>query len=337
MQPINQRIEAILPILLPLPIELDFDEITNQVIKELISSEYIFPLKAEQLSSYQVIVKFQLLDESDSRINFFKTETLGRKKIFLLAYTTMEIIDKPVAGIESWNIPSIVLWSKISVDHFIKRLYDFIICINIARVGSIRVDQGVIFIDNQFYQKLKMMNNNFQEVFLFTQKTRWPVLEHLEIHTVWNWITEKAGFLDGVGGTPVDRALTALTYLFGSNGETNEGMDLFFTMIGLESLYCTSNNGIKEQLLEKSQVFLGKQTDYKKLFKGMYDYRSKFIHGSLNFPVKYHFFDGSDEYDQFMKDSYDATLMAQSVLIATLQQLSKRNMNELNFEYTLVD
>lgn len=69
----------------------------------------------------------------------------------------------------------------------------------------------------------------------------------------------------------------------------------------------------------------------------MYDYRSKFIHGGLNFPGKYYFFEGSDEFDKFSKESYDVTLMAQSVLIATLQQLSKRNMNELNFKYSLVD
>lgn len=182
-------------------------------------------------------------------------QKVRKEKIFLLAHTELEIIDELIEGIEEWNVPSIDLWSKISVDHFVKRLYDFIISINIARVGSLQLDQGLIFIDNLIYKETEMMINNFQEVLFFTQKTKWPVLEELEIHTVWNWITAKVGFLDGVGGTPVERALTALTYLFGSHSESNEGMDLFFTMIGLEALYCSSNNGIKEQLLEKSQVF----------------------------------------------------------------------------------
>ncbi|GLI04308.1 hypothetical protein YDYSG_03380 [Paenibacillus tyrfis] len=138
-----------------------------------------------------------------------------------------------------------------------------------------------------------------------------------------------------MGGTPVERALSALTYLFGTSGESTQGIDLFFTMIALEALYCSSNNGIKEQLLEKSQVFLGVQNEYKKLFKSMYDYRSKFIHGGLNFPGKYHHFDASDDFEKFTKETNDVILMAQSVLIATLQQLSKLNMHELNFKYSL--
>ncbi|WP_341279177.1 hypothetical protein [Paenibacillus sp. FSL H8-0537] len=335
MQIINQKVEVLLPIFSSLPFKHDLNEIIKQVINELVSTTFLFPIEADQLTTNQVKVSFNLLDESDIRINLCKKSV--RKRFFLLAHTELEIIDELIEGIEEWNVPSIDLWSKISVDHFVKRLYDFIISINIARVGSLQLDQGLIFIDNLIYKETEMMINNFQEVLFFTQKTKWPVLEELEIHTVWNWITAKVGFLDGVGGTPVERALTALTYLFGSHSESNEGMDLFFTMIGLEALYCSSNNGIKEQLLEKSQVFLGAQNEYKKLFKSMYDYRSKFIHGGLNFPGKYYFFEGSDEFDKFSKESYDVTLMAQSVLIATLQQLSKRNMNELNFKYSLVD
>ncbi|WP_281933163.1 hypothetical protein [Paenibacillus tyrfis] len=106
-----------------------------------------------------------------------------RKRIIISAYTELGIIDKPIEGIE-WNVPSIHFWSKISVDYFVKRIYDFIISINIARVGSFQVDQGLIFIDDQLYDKTQMMISDFYSVFLFTQKTRWPILENLEINTV---------------------------------------------------------------------------------------------------------------------------------------------------------
>ncbi|RAT99184.1 HEPN domain-containing protein [Brevibacillus sp. Leaf182] len=332
---INQKVEVILPIFLSIPFDKEFDEIINQVIDELVSTTFLFPLDAEQLETNEVKVKFKMLNENDRRTSLLHTSSV-RKRIFISAYTDLQIIDKPIEEIDEWNVPSIHLWSKVSVDYFIKRIYDFIISINIARVGYVQVDQGLIFIEDQLYDRTEMMISDFYEVLLFTKNTKWPVLENLEINTVWNWVTKKNGFLDGVGGTPVERALSALTYLFGSSGQSNQGMDLFFTMIALEALYCSSNNGIKEQLLEKSQVFLGAQSEYKKLFKSMYDYRSKFIHGGLNFPGKYHHFDASDDFEKFEKESTDVIFMAKSVLIATLQQLSKQNMDELKFKYTLV-
>ncbi|MCD9025434.1 HEPN domain-containing protein [Cohnella silvisoli] len=334
MEIIKRKIEVILPIFKSFSKQYDFKKIINQVIEELLSMKIVFPLNADQIVGKQALVRFKLLDENDDRIQQIKK--IGRSKIYLVAYTEMEITDIPIEGIEEWNIPSIELWKKDSVDYFIKRLYDFIISINISRVGTFQVDHGLIYVDEQLFDKTKMLLNGFEEVYIFTQKTKWPVLEQLDIVNVWGWITEKIGFIDGIGGTAVERALTALTYLFGSVNESNEGVDLFFTMIGLEALYSSSNNGIKEQLVAKSQVLLGVQNEYKKLFKYMYDYRSKFIHGGLNFPGKFHYFDGTEEFDSFMKENYDVTLMAQSVLIATLQQLSKRNLNELTFKYALI-
>ncbi|WP_342426711.1 hypothetical protein [Paenibacillus sp. FSL L8-0158] len=334
MEIIKKKIEVILPVMRSFSQEYDFNKIINQVIQELLLLEIVFPLDADQIVGNQAIVRFKLADENDDRIQLINKA--GRSKIYLLVQTELEIIDTPIEGIKEWNIPSIILWEKESVDYFIKRLYDFIITINISRVGSFQVDEGLIYIEDQFYNRTKILINGFEEAYIFTQKTKWPTLEHLDIVEVWEWITKKVGFLDGIGGTAVERALTALTYLFGDVNESNEGMDLFYTMIGLEALYSSSNNGIKEQLVEKSQVFLGVQNEYKKLFKSMYDYRSKFIHGGLNFPGKFNYFDGTEEFSSFMKENHSVTLMAQSVLIATLQQLSKRNMNELTFKYRLV-
>ncbi|OBZ08345.1 hypothetical protein A8L34_23820 [Bacillus sp. FJAT-27264] len=334
MQTITQRVEIILPILRSIPFDKEWEEAINQVVDELVSTAFLFPLSAEQLEINEVKVKFEILNENDIRIDLLEKSI--RKRTVLSAQAQLEIIDKPVKGIEEWSVDSIDLWSQVSIDHFVKRIYDFIISTNVARVGIIQVDEGLIFVEGQLYGKTKMMISDLYEVFLFTKKTKWPNLGNLEINTVWNWVKGKVGFLDGVGGTPVERALTGLTYLFGSSSEFNQGMELFFTMIALEALYCSSNNGIKEQLLEKSQVFLGVQNEYKKLFKSMYDYRSKFIHGGLNFPGKYHIFDGSDEFEKFTEESIEVSLMAKSVLIATLQQLSKLNMNELNFKYSLL-
>lgn len=334
MQAINRKIEFILPIFEPLPTHDIFGGLIDKVIRELTSHQFLFPLDADQLLTNQIEVTFELLDENNDIISPLRR--IGRGRLFLLAHAVLEIIDKPIEGSETWSAPTIDLWTDLSVSHLTKRIYDFIISVNIACVGSVEIDRGLVYVDGILYKQTEMLINDFKEVFIFTKKTKWPTLEHLEIRDVWEWITKNKGFLDGIGGSPIDRALTALTHLYGS-GNSNEGMDLFFTMIGLEALYCSSNNGVKEQLVEKAQVFLGTQNEYKKLFKGMYDYRSKFIHGGLNFPGKYYIFDGSDEFDKYLRESYEVTLMAQSVLIATIQQLSKRQMSKLEYKYSLVN
>ncbi|NDI35092.1 hypothetical protein EPK97_09995 [Chengkuizengella sediminis] len=326
----------LLPILLPFQNVKDSFERTIKVVDELVSAPVVFPIQSEFLKSHEIIVEFQILDNEDERIKLIEKKTL-RNHIYIIAQANLEVSNTPIDGKEELSTSS-ELFTGLTVDHFIKRMYDFIICINIAKVGSIEVNYGLTFIDKEKYKITNMMISLLEEVYYFTKKTKWPLLEELEIRSVWEWLGEKKGFLDGVGGTPIERALTALSYLFGSSDESNnEGMDLFYSMIGLEALYCSSNNGIKEQLIEKTQVFLGTQNDYKKLFKRMYDYRSKFIHGSLNFPGKYNIFDAAEEFEHYMSEYIDVILMAQSVLISTIQQLSKRNMNYLDFKYSLVN
>ncbi|WP_026487430.1 hypothetical protein [Caldanaerobius polysaccharolyticus] len=57
----------------------------------------------------------------------------------MIANADLEIIDRPIDGIKDWGIPSIEFLSIATVDYFIKRMYDFVIGINIARVGSIEI------------------------------------------------------------------------------------------------------------------------------------------------------------------------------------------------------
>ena len=53
----------------------------------------------------------------------------------------------------------------------------------------------------------------------------------------------------------------------------------------------------------------------------MYDIRSRFIHGALNFPSKYYIYDEIEEFDEFMMKEYSQCLeMLEAVLVATMQQ-----------------
>lgn len=80
MQIINQKVEVLLPIFSSLPFKHDLNEIIKQVINELVSTTFLFPIEADQLTTNQVKVSFNLLDESDIRINLCKKSV--RKRFF---------------------------------------------------------------------------------------------------------------------------------------------------------------------------------------------------------------------------------------------------------------
>lgn len=56
---------------------------------------------------------------------------------------------------------------------------------------------------------------------------------------------------------------------------------------GLEALYCQGNSNLPGQLNVKSTLLLGDRVSFKKDFNKMYDYRSRFVHGDLNFQDQY--------------------------------------------------
>ena len=108
-------------------------------------------------------------------------------------------------------------------------------------------------------------------------------------------------------------------------------MDLLWSLIGIEALYCSGKEGLSEQIFTKTQIFLGEIIDYKKKLKQMYDFRSRLIHGDLNIPPN-HFYDDDNP---FRDQLFDSTVFAVAILTATLQKMVYENKKELNFKYKL--
>lgn len=219
-----------------------------------------------------------------------------------------------------------------------KRFYDLIITVNIASPGAIEVSKGNVYIENIIYKKTEGIVSTLKGVYDFSVKYKWPTLKKLEIKKTWNWITNQDGFMNGLGGTSLDRALSAFSYVFYFDyNEENIDLDLFWTMIGLEALYANNGIGINEKIVQKSQALLGVQHEYKKIFKGMYDTRSRFIHGDMNFPGKFHIFDATESFDKFFNNVSESSFMAKSVLVATFQEMVSKQINEINFKYKLLE
>jgi hypothetical protein len=209
-----------------------------------------------------------------------------------------------------------------------------VLALNIAYPGAIETGRRYQFVEDQFVRSESGFVSRLAKANSEARKLGWPPLRELRVESVWRWMTEIPGLEEGHTRGPAGRALSALSYLFSDRYDGSPVVDLVWALVGLEALYGKGNLGLKGQLLEKSEVVLGPRTAYKKRFGSMYDFRSRFVHGDIDFPLAY--VDSSSfGPERFDREAGESLFVAAAMLIATLQQLVGRGLHELSFSYTL--
>lgn len=214
---------------------------------------------------------------------------------------------------------------------FEKRINDLILAANLAQPNKVQVYEGTILQDSEFW---KMQFVDVDALFLATKistQLGWPQIESLKFSDVWSWLLKQQGFLMGFGSGKVVRALNALANIV-SVDQQNFCMNLFWAMMGIEALYCIGNKDLSEQVREKSQIFLGEIESYKKRLKQMYQFRSRFIHGDIDFPGPIVVCDGTDGLDKYYDELHESAGLAIAILVSTIQQLINRGWDSLIFE-----
>jgi hypothetical protein len=166
-------------------------------------------------------------------------------------------------------------------------------------------------------------------------KLGWPSIQQLSFEKSLTWLRALPGFRDGVPHGTVGRAVSALSHLIGIQQSSSPGASLMWCMIGLEALYTRGKEGMSEQLYEKAQALLGSIKTHKKSFRGLYSYRSRFVHGDLDIPLAYTPYDGVQDLQKIEDEAYDAALLAAALLVATLQAMIKHNLSDLHFQWVL--
>jgi len=213
---------------------------------------------------------------------------------------------------------------------------DLIIASNIANPGILRTESGFIYIDEMKYKVIPEINNFLYEAITDIKHIGWPKLYNLEMFRVWEWLRAIPSYFDGIGKHPIGRALAAFSYLFSSLNTTEPFSFALWAILGLEALYGDDNIGIQKQLIQRTEAFLGKRMSHQKIISQMYDFRSRFLHGDIDFPMRHIFLEGTQEGDKFIEDSFIPEQLAQVVLVATLQEMAIRNLMELKFEVSFV-
>lgn len=162
----------------------------------------------------------------------------------------------------------------------------------------------------------------------------WPSMAVMPLEEVCEWESRVGLFRQGVARTPLQRALASFTHA-ATLSVTRDGESLFWVMQGLEAFYCRGVGDLRRQMSEKSRIFLGPWEDKKNIVGHLYDFRSKFVHGSFNLD-RWNNGQEPDEQDQAESAAFYSSLMlARKMLIATLQKCAKDNIVSVEFNYTL--
>lgn len=204
---------------------------------------------------------------------------------------------------------------------------------HIARPNCLLIADSFSIEKNNEIKSLDPIRVDFSSSLQTAKKMNWPKMEKLDMLKVWKWANSFKDGLDLLGTTKVGRALSAFSHTFSSIEESSgNSTQLFWVILGLETLFTEGKNNLNQQLIEKTQILLGPQKEYKKLVKNLYNYRSRFLHGDLPFPNLFCQWEVGPEIDEYFDKSFQNLQIATAILLASLQWLAKNNKKELDFE-----
>jgi hypothetical protein len=231
------------------------------------------------------------------------------------------------------------LYIHIASEKVHKKINDLLLALSVAKCGFITTSRGAIFTGDILRTTIRGTHNLFYEAYEVARKNTWPQLHDIDLQKVWCWLNSSDFFQDSIGVGPIGRAIAAITYLLKDtfiDVTTNISMDIIWILLGLEALYGKGNVGLKTQLIEKAQTFLGKPLKNKKRFGSVYDLRSRVIHGDIDIPFYYCVQEGLPKYEKLSSDLGDARLVALSVLLSSIQKLIIENKKDLEFKYQVL-
>lgn len=289
----------------------------NRMLKELNNMEIEMPINGIETNVKLVIET----NERESPL-LIMTMKVNREKYIYKDEKKFEKMGEDKEFLELVHIENVV-------EDFKKQIQNFKMAVNISYPGLLEVYGVEIYING-----IKEFNsNNVLSSLLISvneaKRDNWPKMEIIDIKRTWNWLKKRKSFINGMSSNAIERALCALSYIY----DCYSYEDLFYAMIGIEAIYARNKEGILQQIKEKSRAIFGEPSDYMKRLKHMYNVRSRFIHGELNFPPRYCMDGDTKEFIEFAdKQYFDSKNFAQAILISSIQQFVIRDTDEIEFE-----
>lgn len=218
-------------------------------------------------------------------------------------------------------------FTRVFLNYMIPKL-SFIL--NLTYATKIDFLYGVAFSkDNVFWHKTELILSSLDYAYEHSIKVGWPKIFGLDLQQAISWYNLNDLNTEGNSQNKLHRAINAFSYQFSHLSEKNTAT-LFWTMLGIETLLADGNSNIISQIKLKSSIILGQPKEYKKKLDKLYNYRSRFVHGDIDFPAKF-----SSDFKNFELEYWDYLYFATSILIALIRTLIASNKTEFKFEYKL--
>jgi len=257
----------------------------------------------------------EFASELKEKHDFFNTE-------FTYEYLILNIEFKE----RERNVDGSTLWS---INRFLTRL-NFLI--NLTYSTNVDFIYGTAYSkDNEFIGKTDIILTTNMYCYEHSRKMGWPKIRNITLNETIEWYEKHKIHSDHRSKNELNRAINAFSRLFG-NLKKESSADLFWIMLGIESLLVEGNQNITSQFREKSILILGKPKDYKRKLNKLYEYRSKLIHGSFDiFPRQF------TDYKSFEVEYGDYVSFALSILIALIRELIYKQKSKFEFELKVIE
>jgi len=210
-----------------------------------------------------------------------------------------------------------------------KRISDLFILANLCRSGLIELESSYLLENGIFEDSSplpKMDGMSVQFALRYSKQMNWPHLDILKLEDAWRWHLQREPYLEmeGFENDSISRAINAFSRLFEAP-TLDVTMHLVWAMVGIEALYVRGKKDVMKQVREKVPTILGENDSFKKEFNKMYEFRSRFIHGDLDFPGLYTLGDANPELEKYESAQQETVSFAIAILIASLQEIIKGN------------
>lgn len=317
---------AYIPIRGPEYAELDneYERFLNE--PDLFSENCIIKNLLDNGEEYQALEKIKLkiiysnkqeneeIKSISDKFSFFKTEYIEAFLKIELTLIERYIDDELFAGI--------IFNSIISKLSFI---------VNLTYATKVDFLYGIIFTkNNKYIDRTEITLSSLDDAYKHSLNIGWPKLSGLKLRDTANWYKSNNLHPDDSSKNKLHRAMNSFSYQFSRLHEKDTSV-LFWTMLGIEALLAEGTSNIISQIKGKSSIILGEPKEYKKKLDQLYAYRSRLVHGDINFPAKF-----SSDFDNFEVKYWDNLQFATSILLALIRYLIANDKNEFQFEYKLI-
>ncbi len=300
----------------------EFEKFKKEINNYKNDERFLHLLDKCEIPNYKRLlsINFEFVNEEDERANEMIEKTGVEPTFYIHDFL---ILSLTVFSVEDDNEDGFIYLHY--ANSYLFRLSLFL---NISYAFPISFLKAAVFVDGKQIGRTRSYTHSGDFAYEASAIYGWPELQPVNFSDFLDWTNKFDINLSIKSDSAASRAISAYSYLIKDDIHQSETDSLFWIMLGLESIYCVGNSGVAKQLQEKSTIVLGKPKEYKKKLTKLYDFRSRLIHGDMDFTSRH-----GHDFKGFNEEYTDYSAFALAILLASIRSLITNNIDHLNFKY----